>query len=329
MSGGGGRKRGGKTPAKKRKPQKKSSRRKARAKKKVSSVLKWVLPVVALFSLAGVGWFWYQNKFQETQVLHKSARVHHAQKKPEKTVAKKKLPPEPLIPAPVKLADGPKIAIIVDDLGGSLSSARTLLSIPAPINFSILPHLAHSEKIAKMATAKGKTVLLHLPMEPLSKNANPGPGHLLVSMGQAEIKKIVIADLATVPSAVGVNNHMGSRFSADRRGMDIVLDLLKQRSLFFVDSRTSAKTVAYKSAIEKGLKSAKRNIFLDNKRDEKAIEKEMIHLEKIAVKNGSAIAICHPYKETLAVLQRRVPEMQKRGMVFVSVTALLSHGGDD
>ncbi len=329
MSGGGGKKRGGKTPAKKKKPQTKGAGRKARAKpgKKVLSVLRWFLIAVAVFSLAGAFWFWYQHKPQETHrpVVPASVKPHDL-KKPEKPVVKKNLPPKLAIPAPVKKSAGPKIAIIVDDLGGNLSSARTLLSIPAPINFAVLPHLAHSEEIAKMANSEGRTVLLHLPMEPLSKNANPGPGHLLVSMEQSQIKKTVIADLASVPFAVGVNNHMGSRFSADKRAMNMVLDLLKERDLFFIDSRTSAKTVAYKIAIAKGLPSASRDIFLDNKRDETAIEKQIVHLEKIAIKNGSAIAICHPYKETLAVLQRTVPGMQKRGMVFVPVTDLLVRG---
>ncbi len=139
--------------------------------------------------------------------------------------------PEPSVPR------GPRVAIVIDDLGLSLRAAQTLLGIPQPLTFAVLPKLTHSREIAEAAAAAGRDVLLHLPMEPLDYPAkDPGPGALLKSMTSEAMAEVLKEDLAAVPNAVGVNNHMGSRLTEDEEVIRLILTMLKERRLSFLDS---------------------------------------------------------------------------------------------
>ena len=217
----------------------------------------------------------------------------------------------------------PRIALIIDDLGADPEAAEELLALDAPLVFSVLPHLKFSRSIAKDAAERGRVVMLHLPMEPKSQKAKPGPGALLVKQGRDEILDVLRGDIASVPGAVGVNNHMGSRFTESGAKAPVVMEELKRRGLFFVDSRTTAGTVAYRTAVEKGVPAAERDVFLDNDRDVNAISENIMTLADLAIKKGFAIGIGHPYPETIAALKASIPAVREMGVEIAPVTEML------
>jgi len=240
---------------------------------------------------------------------------------PVKEVGPIKKEPLPVAPQAPPLA---RVAILIDDMGGNLNRLKDILEIDSPITIAVLPHLSHSRDVSRIAGESGRDVLLHLPMEPLNVAVNhPGPGALLTAMGKAAIRKTVIADLRSVPEAIGVNNHMGSKFTEDESGMRQVFIILKERGLFFVDSRTTPASLGARLAREAGVMRAERDVFLDNKRDVKYIDGQLDTLVKIALKEGTAIAIGHPYPETLAALKEMVPGLRARGIEVVPVSELL------
>lgn len=226
----------------------------------------------------------------------------------------------PLAPLPV----GPKVAVIMDDLGRGTQTAKVLLSIKQPVTFSILPGETHAREVAQMAHAAHREVLLHLPMEPQGYPAdNPGKDALFVRYPDQELVRRFNALLKEVPFAVGTNNHMGSRFTEDRRGMTAVMSVLQQRGMFFVDSMTTGRSVGMAVALEQGVPALKRDVFLDNVADVEKIVAELRHLARTAKKNGQAIGICHPYPATLQALQRELPRLAEQGVTIVPVSRLL------
>lgn len=213
----------------------------------------------------------------------------------------------PVVPpavAPVVKKAYPRVAIVIDDMGQDMRKLRELIALNAPITVAVLPNLSHSKDTAKEAHARGLEVLLHLPMEPkdLGDN-NPGKGALLTAMTSEEIRKQMEDDLTTVPFASGVNNHMGSRFTEDERQMRSVLNVVKKKKMFFLDSRTSSNSVAGKVAGDLGVRNADRDVFLDNSRDITYIKGQITELVSIARKHGSAIAIGHPHPETIEAIK--------------------------
>ena len=200
--------------------------------------------------------------------------------------------------------DQPRIALIIDDIGYSLSHARQLLNIGVPITFAILPRLVYSYDLALEIHDNGHEILLHQPMEPYNIDSfDPGPGALYVGDGADRIERIIEDNIAGVPYAVGVNNHMGSSFTEDRDKMLIVLKELKKRQLFYIDSRTTIDTVGFETAKAIGLPVASRDVFLDNQLVAKAIKIQLERLLSIARYSGSAIGIAHPHIETLNTLE--------------------------
>ncbi len=196
----------------------------------------------------------------------------------------------------------PKVAIIIDDMGFKRRVPNQLLDLDLDLTFSFLPHGPHTEEQMKRAARLGRDIMLHLPMEARDSGWDPGPGCLLTAMNKKKIHTVFQDDLRTVPLAIGVNNHMGSRFTADPRAMAAVLDIIDQHHLFFVDSLTAADSVAWKLARQKGIKTAKRNVFLDNNQDKEKIISQIDALISLARKQGSAIGICHPYPATFSAL---------------------------
>ena len=198
-----------------------------------------------------------------------------------------------------------KLVLIIDDLGGSLNYARQLHSLDFPVVFSILPHMPGTEQVVEYARNNNVETMLHLPMEPLGypQGIEPGPGALFVNMNSKEIRRRVADNLAQVPGAIGVNNHMGSRFTQDFRGMNVVFDEIQKQGLFFLDSMTTPKSVAEELAAKRNIVFLKRHVFLDNVQDKNAILFQLSKAENIAVKHGMAVAIGHPYPETLEALR--------------------------
>ncbi len=200
-----------------------------------------------------------------------------------------------------KKKDG-RVAIIIDDIGYKKSIAEQLLDLDMNITFSFLPFGPHTAVLQQKVGERGCDILLHLPMEPKNLKYDPGPGALYLKMSKSQIGDTFKKDLASVPIAIGLNNHMGSRFSEDRKAMGYLMELIKERDLFFVDSLTSAGSVGYELAGKTGIKAGKRAVFLDNEQDKKKIKKQFDVLIRLARKNGSAIGIGHPYPATVAAL---------------------------
>ena len=199
----------------------------------------------------------------------------------------------------------PKIVIIIDDLGYDRCLASAFMNLGLPLTFSVLPFTPHTGLIAQKARKEGREIMLHLPMEPIRYPAvNPGDGVLLVSMDREMILEVLDSDLSQIPFAAGVNNHMGSRFTESEEKMTIVLAELKRRGLYFVDSKTTASSVAYKVAKKMALRTASRDIFLDNGLSESALKIQMERLLSLSRHRGRAIGIGHPHRETLKLLKQ-------------------------
>lgn len=205
----------------------------------------------------------------------------------------------------------PRLAILLDDLGNDRAAVDRIASWSFPVSTAVLPELPDSSRSARELEQSGKEVLLHLPMEPKGYPAvRPGPGVVLTSQSADEIAQVLERDLASVPGAVGVNNHMGSVATADRRVMESVADVLSRRGLFFIDSRTTEATVARDAAERAGVRSASRRVFLDDSPDETAVHRQLGEAVARSRAEGSAIAIGHPHATTLAVLEREMPKLQ-------------------
>ncbi|RMF47951.1 MAG: divergent polysaccharide deacetylase family protein [Deltaproteobacteria bacterium] len=227
---------------------------------------------------------------------------------------------EPPVPADTR----PAVAIIMDDLGGNLGAARNLLATGLPVTFSVLPNTRHAAETATLAHRYGREVMIHLPMEPLGyPAANPGRDALMVDLPDEELRSRFLHYLEVVPYAVGGNNHMGSRFTADARGMRVILELMKAEGLFFVDSRTSGASVAGTLARKLGVPSADRDVFLDNRQDVAAIEAQVDKLVARALKRGRAIGICHPYPETIQALANKKDLLQNGRIRMVAASRLI------
>ena len=216
------------------------------------------------------------------------------------------------------------MAIVIDDLGNELAPAERIARWREPVAGAVLPGLRWSAASARALSAGGKEVLLHLPMEPAGyPKVRPGPGVILRAQSDAEIVRILEEDLDSVPGAVGVNNHMGSAATADARVMRTVAGVLSDRGLFFLDSRTTDATVAERVAGEASVPSAHRRVFLDDVATAAAVRAQLAELLRRARREGSAIAIGHPYSTTLAVLEEELPGLAKEGIRIVRVTELV------
>jgi hypothetical protein len=228
-------------------------------------------------------------------------------------------------PAAAKAAPGSALAaLVIDDLGNELAPAERIAGWKQPVAGAVLPGVAFSAAAARALARAGKEVLLHLPMEPAGyPKVRPGPGVILRAQSDEEIVRILDADLASVPGAVGVNNHMGSVATADARVMRIVASVLAARGLFFLDSRTTEATVAERSAEEASVPAISRRVFLDDVETAPAIRKQLAELVRRARAEGSAVAIGHPYPVTLAVLEEEMPGLEAQGVRLVTVGELV------
>ena len=233
-------------------------------------------------------------------------------------------PVSPAIPAHPKA----RVAIVIDDMGPDLGKLKELFDAGGPITIAIMPNQRHSAETAKEAAKKGWDVILHLPMEPkdLAEN-DPGDDALLTGMDRAEIEAVLRRDLSSVPNAIGVNNHMGSRFTEDEEKMRLVLEILKKKGVFFLDSKTSPDSVAGRLAREIGLPSAERSVFLDNTRDVEYVKGQIRELVGIASKKGTAIGIGHPYPETIEALRQTLPSFRSSGVKIVRLSELVTGRG--
>jgi polysaccharide deacetylase 2 family uncharacterized protein YibQ len=220
-----------------------------------------------------------------------------------------------------------RLAIVIDDVGYSLSGLKEFLALPYPLAFSVLPDLPHSREAGRLIAAAGKELLVHLPMEPAG-GSDPGPGAVLTSQSDDEILELLQRSLERLPQAVGLNNHMGSLATADRRVMGLVLGFLRDRGLFFLDSRTTADTLGPEIAARLGVRLLERDVFLDNESSPAYIEGALRHGLRTARLRGSAVLIGHVQNVELAgELRRLLPQLPAEGARLVAPGELAAEYG--
>ncbi len=211
------------------------------------------------------------------------------------------------------------MSIIIDDLGQSPDRDSRTLALPGPVTMAIMPDTPHATTFARQAHKAGKTVILHMPMDPAT-----GPYAWHPGIAIEELARRLDAALVKVPYAAGINNHMGSRMTAQREPMAWLMGELQQRHLFFVDSRTSAATVAAAEAQRIGLAHVSRDVFLDDVRTTEAITGQLQQGIALARKEGSAVLIGHPYPQTLEVLERALPQLKGQGIELIRLSQMIA-----
>lgn len=217
-----------------------------------------------------------------------------------------------------------KVAIVIDDCGADMSSVRTLLDTGLPFSYAILPNKAYSSDVLELVKSRGRTPMLHLPMEPLDASAmSEGANTIRVAQTSGQKLALVRKHLGSLQGVVGVNNHQGSRATSDRATMQTVLGEMRSQGLFFLDSRTASGSVAKDMAREMGVPTARNDIFLDNSSDVEAIRQQVYKALALAEKNGSVIAICHARPNTARCWKKYASEFKRTGVTFVPLTELL------
>ncbi|MDH0733448.1 divergent polysaccharide deacetylase family protein [Pseudomonas sichuanensis] len=211
------------------------------------------------------------------------------------------------------------LSIIIDDLGQSSERDQRTLALPGPVTMAIMPDTPHATTFARQAHKAGKTVILHMPMDPATGPYAWHPGTPLPELAQR-----LDAALAKVPYAAGINNHMGSRMTSQAEPMAWLMGELQRRHLFFVDSRTSAATVAAAKAQEIALAHVSRDVFLDDVRTPEAISAQLQQGITLARKQGSAVLIGHPYPQTLQVLEKEMPRLKSQGIELIPLRQMIA-----
>jgi len=229
----------------------------------------------------------------------------------------------PLLSAGLSRPGPVRLAILLDDLGNDRTAAEQIFALRVPITLCILPFHAHSEEIAREARRRGYEVMLHLPMQSVAGEA-PEPTELKPGLSRDQVENMVSKSLEAVPGADGVNNHQGSEATSDGVLMSRLMEVLKEEGVFYVDSRTTAATVAYEAAKKEGVRTAFRNVpFLDDAPGRSAAEDGLRRAIRGAQSKGEAIAIGHPHAATLEALRELLPQAGKQGVQLVFVSDLV------
>jgi hypothetical protein len=236
-------------------------------------------------------------------------------------------PAAPLEPAPAGGQRPARVALVIDDLGRSLADLDTLADLGVPLTYAVLPFESMTPQVVVELRGRRAEILCHLPMAP-ANDRNPGPGALRIDMPPRALARSTRAALEAVPAAVGVSNHMGSELSSDAGAMRAILGVVGERGLFYFDSRTSAESAGYRTALELGIPAAERDVFLDADPSAAAVEREFQRLLDLARERGAAIGVGHPHSATLEALARLVPAARQRGYEFVPLSYLLDRPGE-
>lgn len=217
-----------------------------------------------------------------------------------------------------------KIAIVIDDCGYDLASVHTLLDTGLPFSYAILPFKPYSSDVLELVKSRGRVPMLHLPMEPMNAAAmSEGANTVRTNLSEADKLALTRRAVNSLPGIIGVNNHQGSKATSDTATMKVVLGELRSQGLFFVDSRTTAASVACDMAQKLGVATARNDIFLDNSSNIADIRAQIYKALALAQKNGSVIAICHARTNTAKCWKLYAEEFKKTGITFVPVTELL------
>lgn len=234
-----------------------------------------------------------------------------------------------LIPAGEVSADVttpmPEISIIIDDIGYRLRDDRRALALPGTIAYAIMPMSPNAQRMSRLATEQGKTVLLHLPMQAIRKEKNRylGPGALKVEMTREQFMETLKADLRSLPEAVGVNNHMGSLLTQYHGQMEWLMETLNNDKKFYIDSMTINASVAGRIAQENQVPCLRRDVFLDNRLNTAYIQNQFEHLVELAKLKGRAVAIGHPHPQTINVLMKNLSNLDRYGVKLISLPDMI------
>jgi len=215
----------------------------------------------------------------------------------------------------------PTIAIIIDDMGNQYQNGLDLVRLPYPLTLSFLPGRPYTKKLSTLATQHHKEIMLHSPMEN-SLGLKLGLGGLRENMSEQEIKSTLTNSFKAIPNMIGINNHMGSKLTTKPIIMKWVMEQVKQHPFYFVDSRTSADSVAAQTAEAFHIPNLSRDVFLDHQQTRKFVQKQFLKLIKIAKEKGSAIAIAHPHKVTVDYLSWALPKLDEKGIRLATVSAI-------
>ena len=235
--------------------------------------------------------------------------------------------PAILMPVPVAAdaANPPRIAIIIDDLGYQRSAGQRAVALPGPVACAVLPLTPRASELAEAAHAAGKEVLLHLPLQSLGEQ-DPEPGGIVLDMSRAQLAQAFAGSLRSVPHVIGVNTHQGSLLTQHPGHMHWLMQEIGARDdLFFVDSYTTAGSVALKLAREAGIAAVRRDVFLDPDREPDTVAREFSRLKQMAREKGMAVGIGHPYPATLALLERELPRLAGEGIELVGIGEYIRH----
>ena len=224
--------------------------------------------------------------------------------------------------------DKPLIAIVIDDMGIDRKRSDMAIGLKAPLTLSFLTYAKDLKDQTERARLRGHELLLHVSMEPRSSEVDPGPNALLINLSEQEIRRRLDWGFSRFTNYVGLNNHMGSKFTSDSKSMRIVIEETKRRGLLFLDSRTSSKTVGAKLSRELGVPAVERNIFLDNENNIKAVNAQLAQVEKIARRIGAVVAIGHPRDATIKALQTWLKSLEAKGFQLVPLTTIVKKLGN-
>lgn len=214
----------------------------------------------------------------------------------------------------------PTIAIIIDDLGYELAAGRRAIRLPGPVACAVLPQTPQARVLAESAHAAGKDVLLHLPLQPVAWDGLAEPGGILLDMSRGQLARAFDENLRSVPHAVGVNTHRGSLLTRHPGHMSWLMEeILAAGDLVFVDSYTTHHSIALGIARESGVPAVKRDVFLDPDPAPGTVAREFARLKELALREGMAVAIGHPYPATLALLERDLPRLRQEGFRLVGI----------
>ena len=232
------------------------------------------------------------------------------------------------VPVPARDAR-PRIAVVIDDIGLDRARSARAIALPGPLTLAFLPYAMDLPRQTEAARKAGHELLVHVPMEPIGKNFDAGPSPLDVDLSPEQVLQRLRWDLERFEGYVGIDNHMGSRFTGDAEALQPVMRELHDRGLLFIDSRTVAHSAGGEVARKYAVPHAGRDVFLDDEISAPAIAVQLAELERVARRNGSAIAIGHPHDQTLDALTNWLRDLASKGFVLVPVSAIVKERGGE
>jgi polysaccharide deacetylase 2 family uncharacterized protein YibQ len=219
----------------------------------------------------------------------------------------------------------PMISVVIDDLGLNRNITQDFIALPGPLTLSHMAYAKSPEGLVSAGRLHGHEIMLHLPMEPRDSRYNPGPGALMTNQSDGEIRRLVADALSRYPGVVGLNNHMGSKFTADARGMGVVMTSLAERGLMFLDSRTTGSSVAPPQARVHGVPFVERAVFIDHEDNAQSIHHQLAQTEQFAARHGQAVAIGHPREKTYRALAQWLPTLADKGYALMPASAIIRY----